>query len=81
MFSVNRENLVKNEFYICKEYHWPPSEIERMFYFDYEQLLEEIKTLRKQEEQERKKQEQSSGSYKPSMPSMPKLPKVSLPKI
>ena len=43
IWQVDVRNLVINKLYICKEYHIQPSEIDRMVYFEYEYMEEEIK--------------------------------------
>lgn len=94
IFRVDVRNLVKNKLYICKEYHIQPSEVDRMIFFEYEYMLDDIKGIQDQEKEEREKQERGEGAYKtPKMPDMnsmkssmpnysaPALPKISLPKL
>ena len=70
--------MVKNKLYIAKDFIIQPSEIDRMVFYEYEQLLDDIKELREKEEEERKKQEkQQNSSYK--QPKAPSFPKVSIP--
>ena len=70
--------MVRNKLYIAKDFNIQPSEIDRMVYYEYEQLLDDIKELREKEEEERKKQEkQQNSSYK--QPKAPSFPKVSIP--
>ena len=58
MYRIDLENLVRNKLYICKEYHIQPSEIDRMMYFDYETMLEEIKQIQTNQEKENEKQQE-----------------------
>ena len=89
MYLVDIRNLVKNKLSICKEYHVQPSEIDRMMYFEYEYILEEIyKDIREQEKRQ-KEQEKQQESYRSSMPNYSKMmsgiqssmPKFSIPKL
>ena len=93
MYRIDLENLVRNKLYICKEYHIQPSEIEKMFYFEYETMLSEIKEINERQEKENEKQQERYDSmYKNMNPSsmmrnaqasMPKMsmPSMSMPKI
>ena len=60
MYSIDLRNLVKNKLYICKNYHIQPSEIDKMEYFNYEYMLEDIKEI--QDEEQKRSDEQESGS-------------------
>ena len=60
MYSIDLRNLVKNKLYICKNYHIQPSEIDKMEYFNYEYMLEDIKEI--QDEEQKRADEQESGS-------------------
>lgn len=83
MFRVNMENLVKNKLHICREWHIQPSEIDRLQYFEYEQMIDEIKSYNKEQEKQQQaqnkeyeqmrksaNQQQNLSNYK-----MPQLPK------
>jgi len=91
-FRVTSEQMFKNQLYICKDYHIQPSEIDRMPYYQYELLLEEIKAIQKQQEKEnekqQKEQQQMSKNMNPNsmMNSMSRnmnmnMPKVNIPKF
>jgi len=41
--------LVRNKLLICKEYNIQPSELDRMAFYEYEQILEEINIIQKDE--------------------------------
>lgn len=74
--------MVRNKLYISKDFNIQPSEIDRMVYYEYEQLLDDIKEMRDKEEEERKKQEKQQNSSSPyKMPKAPSLPKVSIPRF
>lgn len=90
MFRINIENLVKNKLYICKDYHIQPSEIDRMMFFDYETILEEINIIQKEQEKQNEEQEKQyssmNKSYNPSSfmskaQNSFKMPTVQMPKI
>lgn len=90
LLRVNLRNLVKNELYICKEWHIQPSEIDRLPYYEYEWILEYINEDHKEQEKRSKEEEKQYDSMKKGMPNMnnmmkgyqqPTLPKVSLPKF
>ena len=82
-------NLVRNKLNICKEYHIQPSEIDRMQFFDYEYMLEEINKDIKEQEKRNKEQEKQQQSTMGSIPNYSKImsgmqssmPKFSMPKI
>ena len=61
MYSIDLRNLVKNKLYICKNYHIQPSEIDKMEYFNYEYMLEDIKEIQDEEQKRADEQESSSG--------------------
>lgn len=91
IWQVDVRNLVKNKLFICKEYHIQPSEIDRMVYFEYEYILEDIKKEQKEAEKRNKEDEKKYGNmgkmpnYNQMMSSvgrsMPSLPSFSMPKI
>ena len=83
--------MVRNKLIICKEYNIQPSELDRMAYYEYEQILEEINIIQKDEEKRQKEQEKqyNSQSFNPnsmmnsmknSMPKM-SMPNMSIPKM
>lgn len=91
IWAVDVRNLVTNKLFICKEYHVQPSEIDRMVYFEYEYIQEEIQKEQKEQERRNKEEEKKYSSLK-KMPnynsmmsnvgkSMPSLPKFSTPKF
>lgn len=58
LWRVNLRNLVKNKLYICRDWHMQPSEIDKMVYFEYEQILEEINDFNKEQEKRNKQEQQ-----------------------
>lgn len=61
-------NLVRNKIHICKEYHIQPSEIDRMPYYEYEYVIEEINNDIKEEEKRRKEEEKNRDSSMSGIP-------------
>lgn len=92
LWRVNLRNLVKNKLYISRDWHIAPSEIDKMVYFEYEQMLEDISEFnREQEKRSKEEREQydnmmSKSKMNTNFNSMYKnaqssLPKVSIPKL
>lgn len=83
--------MVRNKVYIARDYHIQPSEIDRMIFFEYEYLLEDINEIQKQQEEENKKYDDMMNNTKLpnynslaksyASPKMPPMPKVSVPKF
>jgi hypothetical protein len=59
--------MIKNRLYICKDYHIQPSEIDKMPYYEYEIILEEIKAIQKQQEQENENQQKEYANMHKNM--------------
>lgn len=91
MLRVNLRNLVKNKLYISKEWHIPPTEVDKMVYYEYEWVLDEINEHNKEQEKRSKEEQKQYDSMKQSMPNMNNihnqmtknmsLPKISIPKF
>lgn len=83
--------MVRNKLYICKEYHIQPSEIDRLVFFEYEYMLEDIKAEQKEAERRNAEEEKKYSSmnkvpnYNQMMSnvgrSMPSLSSFKMPKI
>jgi hypothetical protein len=75
--------LVKNKLHICKEWHIQPYEIDRLVFYEYEWILEEINVIQKEQEKQRQEEEKKysgmQNMYK--QPKMPSMPKFNMPKI
>lgn len=88
MYKIDLANLVKNKLYICKEYHIQPSEIDRMYFYDYETMMFEIKNIQIEQEKENEKQQKqyddmhknmnASSMMSQAMNSV-KMPSISMP--
>jgi len=93
ILRVNLRNSAKNKLYICKEWHIQPSEIDKLPYYEYEWMLEDINEDHKEQEKRSKEEQQQYDNMKKGMPNMnnmnnimkgyqqPTLPKISLPKL
>lgn len=91
IWQVDVRNLVRNKLYICKEYHIQPSEIDRLVFFEYEYMLEDIKAEQKEAERRNAEEEKKYSSmnkvpnYNQMMSnvgrSMPSLSSFKMPKI
>lgn len=55
---------------IAHEFHIQPSEIDRMVFFEYEYLIEDIKEYVEEQKSEHEKQEKGISSSMPNMNSM-----------
>lgn len=60
LYRIDVRNLVRNKLYICKEYHIQPSEIDKMVFYEYEYMLEDIKDHQKQQESYQESQERQT---------------------
>lgn len=71
--------MVRNKFVIAREFHIQPSEIDKMVFFEYEWLLEDINEFVKQQEKQQK--EDNKAFNMPNMNKMMSDMKSSVPKI
>ncbi len=81
--------MVRNKLHICKEYHIQPSEIDKMAFFEYEWILEDIKHDVEEQEKRQKEQEKNQKAPNYKMPNYSQMmssaqssiPKISTPKF
>lgn len=83
--------MVRNKLHICKDWHIQPSEIDRLPYYEYELICQEINIINKEQEKEDKKQQKQYDSMQKSMNpssymnqmkhSMPSMNNISMPKV
>ena len=59
--------MVLNKLYICKEYHIQPSEIDRLVFFEYEYMMDEIKVIQKQQEKQREAEDKQYANMQKNM--------------
>lgn len=89
LFQVNLLNLIKNKVSLSKNFCIAPSEIDRMFYWEYEYMLDEVNNTIKAENERNEKDlgkygnmnphsmMRDAGKYMPkSNISTPKIPSV-----
>ena len=82
ILTIDVRSLAKNKLNICKEYNYSPDYIDKMRFYEYEWLRQDIKDIRKKEEEEIKKREKEHESYSPpKMPSAPKMPTIRMPRF
>ena len=89
LYQVDIRNLVRNKLNICKEYHIQPSEIDRLQFYEYEYMLEEIMKDIKEQEKRQKDQEKEQKKSMGSMPNynqmmrsaQSSMPHFSMPKL
>lgn len=88
LFIINLIQLIRNKVALSKNFYIAPSEIDRMYYWEYEYFMEEVnRTIKEENERNQKQNEQynsnsmmrNAKSYMPKMPSTPKMP--SMPKF
>ena len=76
LYKVNIANLVRDKVIIVKEFYIQPSEIDRMPFWEYEMVREEISRIMKDRNEQ---EEQQRADYDPSKYRM-KQPKYDMPK-
>ena len=87
LWTINARNLVKNKIFIAKEWHIQFSEIDRLPFYEYEWILEEINIIQKQQEEKNKEEEKKyanmQNSFKQPSFNIPKMnmPSLNMPKI
>lgn len=81
--------MVRSEASLLKNLYLPPSEVEKLPYWQYELLVTELEDMFKKEKEEQEKEDGAkmpkgmpslkdlqSGRYTPKMPAMPKMPSI-----
>lgn len=70
---------------ICKEFNIQPSEIDKMVYFEYEYILEDIKEYQDDQQSKAEAQEKQQAQWQQQMGNpmsnikMPPMPKFNMP--
>ena len=90
-FKVNIENLVRSKVHIAKNFHIQPSEIDKLPFWEYEYMLQEMtETIKKEQESQEKQNADANGmdlnamqrKFNSKIPNMSSAAKgFSLPKI
>ena len=83
--------MAKSKLYICRDWHIQPSEIDKLVYFEYEYILEDINKENKEQEKRNKEEEKRYGNLgkTPNYGSMmnnvsrnmPSMPTFNMPKL
>lgn len=87
MFQINLLNLIKNKVNLSKNFNIAPSELDRMYYWEYEYLLDEVNYNIKAENERQEKENEKYGGMNPrsmmknAHSMMPKSSSFSAPKI
>ena len=87
LFQVNLLNLIKNKVSLSKNFYIAPSEIDRMYYWEYEYLLEEVNNNIKTENEKNEKEYSKYGNMSPNsmmknaQSQMPRMPSMNIPKM
>lgn len=87
LFQVNLLNLIKNKVSLSKNFYIAPSEIDRMYYWEYEYMLDEVNNNIKVENERQEKENAKYGNMSPNsmmrnvQSQMPKMPSMNIPKM
>lgn len=87
LFQVNLLNLIKNKVSLSKNFYIAPSEIDRMYYWEYEYMLDEVNNNIKIENERQEKENAKYGNMSPNsmmrnvQSQMPKMPSMNIPKM
>ena len=87
LFQVRLLNLIKNKVGLAKNFYIAPSEIDRMYYWEYEYMLDEVNNNIKAENERQEKENAKYGDMSPKsmmrnvQSQMPKMPSMNIPKM
>ena len=87
LFQIDLLNLIRNKISLSKHFYIAPSEIDRMYYWEYEFFLDEVNQNIKAENEKQEKENDKYKHYNPNSisknisSSMPKMPKMQTPKF
>lgn len=76
LFLVSLPNMISVKASLSKEFHIPPSEIDKMAYWEYELYIKELSRLVKEEND---KHEKEQTNQKLPKIQQPKLPEIKIP--
>lgn len=79
LFQIDLVNLIKNKVALSKNFNITPSEIDRMYYWEYEYFLEEVNNSIKAENEQSEKEKEKYGDINPK--SIMNSTKNSIPKF
>jgi hypothetical protein len=66
LFNINLINLIKNKVTLSKNFNIAPSEIDKMYYWEYEYFLEEVNNNIKAENERQEKENEKYGNMNPN---------------
>ena len=66
LFNINLINLIKNKVALSKNFNIAPSEIDRMYYWEYEYFLDEVNNNIKAENERQEKENEKYGNMNPN---------------
>lgn len=89
LFHINLENLIFNKVVLCKDpFSLQPSEIDRMYYWEYEYFMKSMNKRINDENKEQQEQYEGMGDMNPNRmmknmqknatPQMPKMPNINM---
>lgn len=83
LFKIDIQNLVRDKVLIVKKFFIQPSEIDRMPFWEYEMVREQIIKFMDDEakQHEQQKAEFDSRKNDVKMPKTPKMPSIKTPKL
>ena len=87
LFQVRLLNLIKNKVGLAKNFYIAPSEIDRMYYWEYEYMLDEVNNNIKAENERQEKENAKYGDMSPqsmmrnAQSQMSRMPSKNIPKM
>lgn len=87
LFIINLIQLIKNKVALSKNFYISPSEIDKLYYWEYEYMLDEVNETIKKENERNEKEQSKYGNMSPSSlmreakSAVPKMSSYNLPKI
>jgi hypothetical protein len=87
LFQIRLLNLIQNKVALSKNFYIAPSEIDRMYYWEYEFFLEEVNNNIKSENERQEKESSKYGDLNPhsamrnARSMVPKTPSFNMPKM
>lgn len=87
LFIINLIQLIKNKVALSKNFYISPSEIDKLYYWEYEYMLDEVNETIKKENERNEKEQSKYGNMSPASlmreakSAVPKMSGYNLPKI
>lgn len=70
LFQIDVIEHIKSRLYLAKEYNLPPSEVDKLKYYEFEIICDEIKEYNEKQKKEEDKQRKSTNQSLPDVNSM-----------